>query len=121
MKTVADQLNLSATNLPYHNGIIMSCNAVPLFFAKLKEEHQIEFVLTRRLNQDVLEQFFGLIRSVEGLHDDPHVLEFMHRFKRLMLSSNTELISKSRLPRNKGKTKPPEIAKPTQSMLGQMH
>lgn len=58
------------TRQPFQNGILMNNKALPLLLESLKQ-YGVDYILTRRLNQDHLESFFGVIRSKGGLHDHP--------------------------------------------------
>lgn len=61
--------------------------------ADLKKNYNLEYILTYRLNQDVLENTFGVIRAKGGLHDHPDQLEFMYRLRSYILSGNDGIIS----------------------------
>lgn len=61
----------------------------------LKSIYGISYILTYRLNQDVLENFFGLIRSKGGLHDHPDQEEFRFRLRSYILGRNEGVISNS--------------------------
>ena len=43
-------------------------------FQDLNQHHSLEFLMTRRLNQDPLENLFGLIRQQGGNCDNPSSL-----------------------------------------------
>lgn len=60
---------------------------------ELKNRFNIEYVLTYRLNQDVLENFFGVIRSKGGLHDHPDRQEFKYRLRSYILGYNEGILS----------------------------
>lgn len=60
---------------------------------ELKSRYNIEYVLTYRLNQDVLENFFGIIRSKGGLHDHPDRQEFKYRLRSYILGYNEGVLS----------------------------
>uniref|UniRef100_A0A1B0D942 Uncharacterized protein n=1 Tax=Phlebotomus papatasi TaxID=29031 RepID=A0A1B0D942_PHLPP len=96
MKSVAINLLRRKTKLPFQNGIIMFSNALPLLYQSVRKTHNVQYILTSRLSQDVLEHFFSVVRSIGGLHDHPHALEFKYRFRRLLISSNTESMSRER-------------------------
>lgn len=55
----------------------------------------ISYILTYRLNQDVLENFFGIIRTKGGLHDHPDQEEFRFRLRSYILGRNDGVISDS--------------------------
>ena len=59
----------------------------------LKERFGLKFNLTYRLNQDILENFFGFIRAKGGLHDHPDQLEFKYRLRSFILGKNEGILS----------------------------
>lgn len=82
----------SRTLLPFQKGILISSNALPMLFADLKTRFGVDYVLTYRLNQDVLEAFFGVIRSIGGLHDHPTAMEFEYRLRKFLLGRNQTML-----------------------------
>lgn len=72
---------------PFQKGIIMNNKALPLLLESLRQ-YKVEFILTRRLNQDCLESIFGVIRSRGGLHDHPSPKEFSYRLRNCILGKN---------------------------------
>lgn len=65
-----------------------------MLYFELKNQYSIEYVLTYRLNQDVLENFFGIIRSKGGLHDHPDRQEFKYRLRSYILGYNEGILSR---------------------------
>ena len=59
----------------------------------MNTQYSTSYLLTYRLNQDVLENFFGVIRSKCGMHDCPDKLEFMYRLRSYILGRNEGSIS----------------------------
>ena len=47
--------------------------------------------ITRKLNQDCLEHFFGCIRQKNGTHDHPNALNFKYRMNKLILGKDVVL------------------------------
>lgn len=43
----------------FQKGLLISCQSLQLLFQDLKEKYDIKYILTHRLNQDVLENFFS--------------------------------------------------------------
>ncbi len=64
-------------------GLCLTINSVLSLWSVLKEEESLDFLLTRRLNQDPLENFFGTIRQQGGNSDTPTPLQFTRAFKKL--------------------------------------
>lgn len=54
----------------------------------MKRSFNIQYLLTRRINQDVIENFFGVIRAKGGLHDHPSPVEFKYRLRSYILGRN---------------------------------
>jgi hypothetical protein len=48
----------------------------------------LEYIITRRLNQDILENFFSHVRAMGGANDNPNPIDFMHRLKWYILGRN---------------------------------
>lgn len=53
----------------------------------------VQYLLTRRINQDVIENFFRIIRAKGGLHDHPSPLEFKYRMRSFILEKNEGVYS----------------------------
>lgn len=51
---------------------------------------KIEYLITRRLNQDVIENLFSYIRRMGGTNDHPSLVEWQYRLKSYSLGKNTE-------------------------------
>ena len=65
------------------NGLRLTINGVKLLWSMLHDKESIEFLMTRRLNQDPVENFFGLIRQQGGNSDSPSPLQFARAFRKL--------------------------------------
>lgn len=75
------------TLLPFQKGIIANNTALKNLFHYLKENYDIKYLITRRLNQDCLEIFFGIIRAKGGLYDHPTPIEFKYRLRSFILGN----------------------------------
>jgi hypothetical protein len=84
-----DVLN-NKQNPPCIVGLIMSITAILALWDDLKTEGW-DYLLTSRLTQDALENFFAMIRQRGGFRDNPSVQEFRYEFRWLlhMLKMNT--------------------------------
>ncbi|MGR0261013.1 hypothetical protein, partial [Klebsiella pneumoniae] len=47
----------------------------------VNENYQMKYILTAKLNQDVLENFFSYIRGMGRTHDHPDALQFQYRMR----------------------------------------
>ena len=58
----------------FQKGVVMTNNALIMLHEYVKK-YGMRYVVTSRLNQDILEHFFGAIRSKGGLNDHPSPIE----------------------------------------------
>jgi hypothetical protein len=68
-------------------GWLLTINAILLIWEHLKVSHEFKFLLTRRLNTDPIENFFGSIRQQGGNSDNPTPVQFTRAFRKLFFSS----------------------------------
>lgn len=80
--------------LPCQKGIIMACKSLINLHEHLTTlfPDEIVYILTYRLNQDVLEIFFSVIRSIGLTYNNPVPLEFKYRMRKYLLTRNPHLI-----------------------------
>lgn len=69
---------------PFQKGILMNNRGLPLLLESLKQ-YGVKYIITRAINQDHLESFFGVIRSKGGLLDHPSPKEFLYRLRNCIL------------------------------------
>ena len=69
------------------NGLGMTLNGVNLLWSHLHNECSMKFLLSRRLNQDPLENFFGTIRQQGGNNDSPTPFQFTRAFRKLFFDN----------------------------------
>lgn len=70
--------------IPFQRGISLTCNSLPSLFNYLQDtfgHDQVKYLMTYRLNQDVLENTFSYIRRMGGNNDHPNALQFQHRLR----------------------------------------
>ena len=79
--------------MKFITGIIQSNNAIKMLFGDINKHYNFKYILTYRLNQDVLQKFFGMIRTKGGLHDHPDQQEFKYRLRTYLLGYNDGLLS----------------------------
>ena len=68
-------------------GFTLTLNGINALWKHLHEDFSLEFLMTRRLNQDVLENFFGLIRQQGGNCENPTPLQFIRAFRKLFVNN----------------------------------
>lgn len=67
------------------NGLIQTIRGILLLLDSIEEENtKTDFILTSRLNQDPLENFFSIIRQSGGNNHNPSVHEFSKTISKLM-------------------------------------
>ena len=77
--------------LPFQKGMLMSINSLLNLYEDVKTDYSITYLLTRRLNQDILESIFSIIRSFGRTYDNPSAYEFKNRMKMLLLGSKMKI------------------------------
>ncbi|KAK3924472.1 Transposable element P transposase [Frankliniella fusca] len=76
----------------FQKAILMSISSLRLLRMEMKTKFNKPFILTHRLNQDVLENFFCQIRTRGGLHDHPTPLEAIWRVRMIILGKNPGIV-----------------------------
>lgn len=69
----------------FQKGIIMSSVSLMKLFEELKADFKISYILTAKLNQDSLENFFSAVRGAGGCNDHPTPLECLYRMRMIVL------------------------------------
>ena len=70
----------------FQKGILISNNSLKMLLEYVNEHYEMKYILTNRLNQDVLEHFFGAIRgNGGGLNDHPSQKQFIYRLRGYLL------------------------------------
>ena len=81
--------------LPFQQGIKMSTLALQQLGAYVKDRYDCSYILTHRLNQDCLENFFARVRGAGGFQDHPSALEARHRVRLLLVGASAGEIATS--------------------------
>lgn len=79
--------------LPFQKGILISNGSLLGLYNHISERFSMTYVLSYRLNQDVLENFFSQIRAIGRTYDHPTPLEFKYRMKSQIISRNSQILS----------------------------
>lgn len=79
---------------PFQKGVILTNNSLQQLYTYLLENYnsesfQISYLLTNRLCQDVLENFFSYIRGMGSGHDKPSALQFKYRLRWYVLGKHS--------------------------------
>jgi len=83
------------TLLPFQKGIVIVNSSLKQLFQYLKEKYtcdnfESKYIITRRLYQDILENFFAHIRSMGETHDHPSPVQLQIRLKWYILGKYSE-------------------------------
>ena len=76
--------------LPYQKGILTCITALLDLFPYLQNKYGISYLLTSRLNQDIVENCFSKIRAMGGSNTSPGALEFQKRLRLLILGGYSD-------------------------------
>ncbi len=88
IKVINKETQADVTNqLRCLKGLIMTLNGVNALWSHLSEDCSLRFLMTRRLNQDPLEIFFGMIRQQGGNCDKPTALQFVRAYRKLFVDN----------------------------------
>ena len=87
---VLDGVNIVTGRIKCLQGWLVTLNAILQIWEHLKTMHDFKFLLTRRLNSDPIENFFGAIRQQGGNSDKPTPVQFTRAFRKLFFSSFLE-------------------------------
>lgn len=80
--------------LPFQKGVILTNTSLMELYKYLKNNYRTEafnfsYILTKRLNQDVLENFFSYIRGMGAAHSKPSALQFRYRLRWYILGKHS--------------------------------
>jgi hypothetical protein len=74
------------TQLPSVIGWQLNINSIKMIWEELSTKYSLECLLTRRLNQDKLENFFSQIRFCGGHRDNPDSIQFNAAYKQITVN-----------------------------------
>ena len=84
--------NCRKAMVPFQTGIICSINATFALWDELRAEG-FKWLLTHKLNQDCLENFFSAVRALGGGDTNPNSVQFCNRLRILKMKNNFDAIS----------------------------
>jgi hypothetical protein len=73
----------------FQKGILLTNRSLANMYDYLQQKYSCDYILTFRLNQDVLEKIFAYIRGMGGSNDHPAPLDFQYRLKWFILGKNS--------------------------------
>lgn len=79
----------------FQKGMLISIQSLKQLFNTLKAKYDFKYILTHRLNQDALENFFSQIRTRGGLYDHPTPIHALHRIRMIILGKNPGIVQKN--------------------------
>ena len=83
------------TLLPFQKGIIIGIQATVQLFNDLSSRFQLRYLLTARLNQDLVENFFSRIRALGLTFDHPGPVSCKNRIRILTITKEAEIVVKT--------------------------
>eukprot|EP00094_Tigriopus_californicus_P013854 TCALIF_13409-PA protein Name:"Similar to T Transposable element P transposase (Drosophila melanogaster)" AED:0.43 eAED:0.45 QI:0/0/0/1/1/1/2/0/323 len=83
------------TKLPWQFGILASINSMKAMYKYLTTNTNVRYILTLRLNQDFLENFFSQLRRMSGDNAHPGPVEALRRLRILLLGKNYNFLIKN--------------------------
>lgn len=75
--------------VPFQKGIILSNHSLLELHTYLTEKYNITYIITYRLNQDVVENFFSYIRGMGATNDHPDPLQVKYRIRWYVLGKHS--------------------------------
>eukprot|EP00794_Sanderia_malayensis_P008345 gene8345-9246_t len=75
------------------DGWCITIKSILSLWEKLNTERGISYLLTRQLNQDPLENFFGCIRQQGGCSDNPTPVQFIQAYRKLFHTNLLSVVS----------------------------
>ena len=78
---------------PFMKGVLMSSKSLLNLFSDLNSIYGVKYIMTSKLNQDVLEEAFGVLRQMGAGAEHPAPVSFKYRIRRYILSRSHLLVS----------------------------
>ena len=79
------------TPVPWQRGIYCIIKSIKGLFHVLVTKGPLDYIITRRVNQDCLENFFSRERGVGGDNSHPDSLEYQRRFKIIQIGKDADI------------------------------
>ncbi|QQP35010.1 Putative LOC100575639, partial [Caligus rogercresseyi] len=93
MKKMIQEMKIKGVTrlLPWQKGVLKSIESTFALHEDMKKLG-INYIMTSRLNQDHLENFFSRIRALGGDNYHPSPSEFIQRFRILLIGKNNDVL-----------------------------
>lgn len=72
----------------FQKAVLVSITSVKKLFVKMLKQYEISFIMTYKLNQDLIENLFAVLRQNGGTHDHPAPLKALQRLRLVFLGKN---------------------------------
>ncbi len=82
-------------HMPWQRGMMITSASIMKLHDELMAKYAITYILTSRLNQDVTEGTFAVIRRMGGTYTNPTPLSFAQRLKNYLLGSCSDVVVES--------------------------
>ena len=77
------------------HGIRVQIKALKALYYEMVEHGPLDYILTTRCNQDCLENYFSMFRSIGGDDTKPGPVQTMSRIRNLLFTKNAEFVVKN--------------------------
>ncbi|KAF0292463.1 Transposable element P transposase [Amphibalanus amphitrite] len=77
----------SNSMLPFQKGFVMSSTALRGLYSAVQRHHGLSYLLTSRLNQDCVENFFSQLRGMGAANTNPTAVEAKNRLRLLLIGA----------------------------------
>lgn len=83
--------------MPWQKAVIFSCRSLKAFLPYLKEKYtsqtfNVQYIITNRLNQDVIENLFAALRAMGATYDKPGPLNYRYRLRKYIIGRNAQAV-----------------------------
>lgn len=79
----------------FQKAILMTNKSLLDLYELMKQKYNIRYIVTKHLNQDCLESYFGHIRSKGGMEDHPTPLKALSRMKLISLGKQMDSLKRN--------------------------
>ncbi|XP_011861392.1 PREDICTED: uncharacterized protein LOC105558377, partial [Vollenhovia emeryi] len=80
--------------MPFQKGILVSNQSIRGLFQYLQRKYpeECQYIITRRLQQDILENFFSYLRGMGSTKDHPSAYDFRYRIRWYVLGKHSQAV-----------------------------